>query len=78
MRKADEITFYAALRELHGGPFNAKSYPEFADAVGVFFGIHPARVHALLYKWARVGWWDYGVSVRSGWFTPEAPTELQP
>lgn len=24
-----------------------------------------------LEKWTRKGWWDYGVSLRSGWFTPE-------
>jgi len=78
MRKADEITLYAALRDLHGGPFNAKRCPEFADAVGVFFGIQPKRVYGLLEKWVRLGWWEYGVSVRAGWFTPEAPERIEP
>lgn len=29
------------------------------------------QIHYYLEKWAENGWWDYGVSVRSGWFTPE-------
>lgn len=24
-----------------------------------------------LEKWTSKGWWEYGVSLRTGWFTPE-------
>jgi Mn-dependent DtxR family transcriptional regulator len=32
--------------------------------------IHPKRVAYLLGKWARKGWYDYGVSRDLGWLTP--------
>jgi hypothetical protein len=78
MRKADEITFYAALHDLHGGPYNANKYRVFADEVAVFLGLHPNRAHSLLLKWTHRGYWEYGVSPRGGWFTPEAPERLEP
>lgn len=31
----------------------------------------PNRVLYVLEKWYRKGWWDYGVSLRSGWLTPD-------
>lgn len=33
--------------------------------------VHPKRLGYLLEKWTDKGWWDYGVSARTGWFTPE-------
>lgn len=29
-----------------------------------------------LEKWTKKGWWEYGVSLRTGWFTPEGIEEL--
>lgn len=29
------------------------------------------QLHYYIYKWTEKGWWDYGVSARTGWFTPE-------
>lgn len=30
----------------------------------------PKRAWYLLSKWARLGWYDYGVSIDLGWLTP--------
>lgn len=27
--------------------------------------------HYYLLKWVKKDWWDYGTTVRSGWFTPK-------
>lgn len=77
MRKPDEIKLYDLLRELH----NHKPYQhtsEFAEVIGESIGIHWKRTHSLLYKWSDKGWWNYGVSVRTGFFEPDAPDSLEP
>lgn len=79
MRKPDEIAFYAALRALHKGPYKAQQYDlPFADKVGAQLGIHEKRVYGLLNKWTDRDWWEFGVSMRSGWFTEAAPLVLTP
>ena len=40
------------------------------------YGIPHKRVMYLLYKWTDRGWWDYGVSVTSGWLTDEGKEEF--
>ena len=70
MRHADEIEFYAAIR--------TKGRGVFADTVAERIGLNENRAYYLLEKWTRQGWWEYGVSVRSGWLTDEAPQELTP
>lgn len=30
----------------------------------------------ILAKWVRRGWWDCGVSLRSGWLTPKGAAEM--
>lgn len=35
------------------------------------FYMHHKRTWSLLEKWSRKGWYEYGVSVRVGWLTPE-------
>lgn len=70
MRKPDEIEYYAAIR--------AKGRGVFADVVAERIGMDWGRAQDLLEKWADNGWWEYGVSVRSGWLTDEAPLELTP
>lgn len=32
-------------------------------------GIPPNRAHYLYLKWTGKGWYEYGVSARSGWLT---------
>ena len=73
MRKADEIAFYDAVRRAR-----AQNDSSFVDAIAVQHGFNEKQAMAWVDKWDRKGWWDYGVSLRSGWFTPEAPTELTP
>lgn len=77
--KPDEVALFNALRV--SARTNARSpnrQPlEFADAVGATLGIHPKRVEALLWKWTKRGWWNYGTSARGGWFEEEAPDELR-
>lgn len=29
------------------------------------------QLHYYLDKWARNNWWEYGVTLRGGWFTPK-------
>ena len=78
MRKPDEIQFYVALLALHGGPYKSQQRGlPFADKVGADLGMHEKRVYGLLNKWTDRGWWEFGVTMRSGWFTPEAPAELK-
>lgn len=40
----------------------------FVDALGASIGIPSKRVHFILAKWCDKGWWNYGVTARSGWF----------
>lgn len=76
MRKPDEIELYAALRQGRVLPYEAGR--ELPDATAERLGIAEKRAYCLLQKWSDKGWWDYGVSLRCGWFTPEAPAELKP
>lgn len=68
MRHADEIEYYAAIR--------AKGRGVFADVVAERIGLNENRAYYLLEKWCRLGWWEFGVSLRSGWLTDDAPQEL--
>jgi len=43
---------------------------EFVRDIATRSGIHPKRVAAILDKWTRAGWYDYGVSLDLGWLTP--------
>lgn len=76
MRKPDEIELYAAVRHLRVQPYEAGR--ELPDATAARLGIAEKRGYCLLQKWADKGWWDYGVSLRCGWFTPDAPEVLTP
>lgn len=70
MKKPDEIEYFAAIR--------AKGRGIFADTVAERLGIEWNRAEYLLYKWVRAGWWEYGISLRSGGLTDEAPLKLSP
>lgn len=75
MRRPDEIALYGLLRERHGGPYNPRQQ-EFATHIAAGIGIYEKRATYLLDKWTGRGWWDYGVTLRSGWFTDAAPPLL--
>lgn len=74
-RKPDEIAFYAEVRRVHWLPTHPLDRP-FADAIAERMGIPDKRAHYLLEKWSVKGWWESGVSLRSGWFTHGAPKSL--
>lgn len=64
--KDDERQFLAALsvnrpRQIADGVF--------ATDVATKIGMNEKRALYLLGKWTDKGWWEYGVSLRSGWFT---------
>ena len=45
------------------------------DIIPIFKGkISHKRVNYLLEKWAKKGWYDYGVTLDLGWLTPEGIT----
>jgi len=40
-------------------------------------GIHPKRAQYLYQKWTDKGWFNYGVSARTGWLEPEGLAEAK-
>lgn len=66
--KPDEAAF---LKELAASRPRPTREAPFATDIGVRLGLHPKRAHYLLEKWLDKGWWECGVSVRSGWLTGE-------
>lgn len=79
-KKPDEIALYDALRERARNGRNDLPRSPGTYALGEEaerLGIPYKRAHALMEKWCRAGWWEYGVTVRSGWFTREAPGTLR-
>ncbi len=49
----------------------------FMDAVGDALGMGGNRVHYLLDKWIDKGWWECGVSARTGWLTEKGLVEAE-
>ena len=47
------------------------SYKPFTSGMATNLVQNDKQLTYYLYKWVRNGWWNYGVTVRSGWFTPE-------
>jgi len=39
--------------------------------------MHTNRLHSILNKWCDAGWWDFGVSLRTGWLTNKGKQELR-
>lgn len=72
MRKPEEIKLYAILKEKRPLPCGTFADDHFEEAGCGKKGYYYLR------KWDEKGWWDYGVSLRSGWFTPESPAALEP
>ncbi len=70
--KSDERAFLEALRAEHQHvPYRRVGTPVPADEIGEEVGLSAKRVDYLLEKWTQRGWWEYGVSARTGWFTPQ-------
>jgi hypothetical protein len=72
VRKPDEIALYAALRPIQ----RLAGFSLHDVATGL--GIPAKRAWRLLAKWSDNGWWEYGVSLRGGWWTDKAPDRLEP
>lgn len=69
--KPDEARLILEVAEIHekaGGGRVAILVP-FVDEIADGLGIHAKRAAYLAEKWIKKGWWDCGVSTRSGWFT---------
>ena len=50
-----------------------------AVLVGIrHLGLNEKQAYSWMDKWSRKGWWDYGVTLRSGWFTAVSPMRLEP
>jgi hypothetical protein len=74
MRKPEEIKLYALLREQR--PTWSQQHPcadEFFEEAGC-----GKKGYYYLQKWSDKGWWECGVSLRTGWFTRTAPNVLLP
>lgn len=67
--KPDEMALRAAVLA------DRKSQPHtsgtFLDELAQGLGIPDSRSYYIGSKWTDKGWWDYGVSLRSGWLTPK-------
>jgi len=67
MIKKDEVCLFAKLKEqvLKAGPSRHVDARHVAEQIG----IPEKRLQYILEKWTDKGWWDYGVSACTGWFT---------
>jgi hypothetical protein len=68
MIKRDEIELMRLVLS------NEENTPAIPSAL---WGSLTKRQYYLLEKWAYKGWWEYGVSSRSGWLTPEGKKALR-
>lgn len=64
MRKPEEVQFIAFVTA-HGGKIPSDLWD----------GIKKIEYN-YLEKWVRKGWWEFGVTLRSGWLTPEGKKEF--
>lgn len=71
-----ECDYFNALRRHHTRQKEGKEHPFFADAVAVILGLDEEWAQETLEAWVERGWWECGVSERSGWFTSDAPEKL--
>ena len=44
--------------------------------VAADLGMHEKRLQYILLKWTDKGWWDYGVSARTGWLTDKGIAQV--
>jgi hypothetical protein len=71
VKKPDEIAFWAALRGEGRHP-NIDGW----ERARALVNVGDKRAHYLAEKWSNAGWWESGVSLRSGWFTRTAPASI--
>lgn len=67
--KPDEIALRAKVGAADG---KACAAWEASEALRM----HPKRLNAILEKWYGKGWWEFGVSLRSGWLTADGQLAL--
>ncbi len=67
--KPDEKALLMLAAKRHGGAFKVSGAVPFIDAIAAEIGMNEKRAVGLAEKWDRKGWWDSGVTTRSGWFT---------
>ena len=72
MRKPDELKLMRAVLA-NGGRNVATTAPHFLHQQ---LGIPENRATYLFHKWTGKGWWDWGVTPRTGWLTPEGRTAM--
>ena len=73
-RRPEELAFYTALRkraDAYGAP-GCEAIEECAAELAVPL----KRATRWLEKWELKGWWECGVSLRTGWFTKKAPIAI--
>lgn len=85
-RRQDELDLYAALRQ--AAEDYSRSHPDkpfgYWGGGSVAFRIHKelgipeGRAFYLLIKWTGKGWIEYGMWAWGGWFTADAPEQLEP
>jgi hypothetical protein len=68
--KPDELQLLQAVA--------AKPRSALADACFAPIQMPEKRGLYLLQKWADKGWWEYGVTLRSGWLTPKGAAVALP
>ncbi len=69
--KDDERALLIRLAELQGNKTLRPREFSFATDVAVLMGIHENRANYILEKWDDKGWWNCGVSLRTGWLEPK-------
>mgnify|MGYP001572500367 CR=1 FL=1 len=77
--KQDEAEFLDLLLDYHNHqPYgNSIQGDLLADALAEKMGMCSKRAHYLLDKWSDCNLWEYGVSLRAGWFTQEGIDEIK-
>jgi hypothetical protein len=78
--RPDEVALLKELARVQvpyydGGKRDGKD--AFATDVGRRLGVHPKRAAYLFDKWLCKGWWDFGVSPRTGWLTAKGLAEVE-
>lgn len=68
--KDDERRLLLELARLQDARGRRPPEDQIATTVGTRDGMHPRRAEYLFNKWIDKGWWECGVSARTGWLTP--------
>lgn len=81
--KPDEVAFLIEVyRWKPGYPYSYSKNPnypvlcDYATDISDLLGMNHKRSDYLLRKWCHKGWWECGVSERSGWFTDKGRAKV--